>query len=133
MSLLSTPSTACQSPSACMTARSTAYAYFLETMFSKSERDVEEKRSQNGSLWMKFLRLGNLLLLLLPVVRVKLRLKTNSRNMRTMYLSASNRSSLQVRLRCHTVSQAAVTSTNEAAACFVAEKPSSMYCVSKTT
>ena len=30
MSLVSTPSTACKSPSACMIARSSAYAYFLE-------------------------------------------------------------------------------------------------------
>ena len=37
MSLLSTPSTACQSPSTCKIARSSAYAYFLETMFGKSE------------------------------------------------------------------------------------------------
>jgi len=32
ISLVSTPSTACQSPSACMIARSSAYAYFLETV-----------------------------------------------------------------------------------------------------
>jgi len=37
MSLLSTPSTAYQSPTACMIARSSAYAYFLETVFGKSE------------------------------------------------------------------------------------------------
>jgi len=37
LSLLSTPSTACQSPSACMIARSSAYAYFLETVVGKSE------------------------------------------------------------------------------------------------
>jgi len=34
MSLLSISSTACQSPSACMIARSSAYAYFLETVIS---------------------------------------------------------------------------------------------------
>jgi len=37
MSLLSTPSTACQSPSACMIARSSAYAYFLETVVGRLE------------------------------------------------------------------------------------------------
>jgi len=37
MSLVSTPSTACQSPSACMIARSSAYAYFLETVIGRSE------------------------------------------------------------------------------------------------
>jgi len=37
MSLLSTPSTACQSPSACMVARSSAYAYSLETVVGRSE------------------------------------------------------------------------------------------------
>jgi len=37
ISLLSTPSTVCQSPSACMIARSLAYAYFLETVVVKSE------------------------------------------------------------------------------------------------
>jgi len=37
MSLLSTPSTACQSPSACMIARSSAYAYFLEMVVGKLE------------------------------------------------------------------------------------------------
>ena len=37
MSLLSTPSHACQSPSACMIARLLAYAYFLETVAGKSE------------------------------------------------------------------------------------------------
>jgi len=37
MSLLSTPCTACQSPSACMIARSSTYAYFLETVVDRSE------------------------------------------------------------------------------------------------
>jgi len=37
MSLLRVLSTACQSPSACMIARSSAYAYFLETMVGRSE------------------------------------------------------------------------------------------------
>ena len=43
-----------------------------------------------------FLRRRNLLRLLLPVVRVKLRLPTSSMIMRTMCLSGRNRSSLQV-------------------------------------
>jgi len=37
MSLLSTPSTVCQSPSACMIARSLAYVCFLEMVVVKSE------------------------------------------------------------------------------------------------
>jgi len=37
MSLLSTPSTFCQSSSACMNARSLAYAYFMETVVGKAE------------------------------------------------------------------------------------------------
>ena len=37
MSLLSAPSTACQSLSACMIARSSAYAYFLEMVVGRSE------------------------------------------------------------------------------------------------
>jgi len=37
MSLVRIPSTACQSPSACMIARSSAYAYFLETVVDRSE------------------------------------------------------------------------------------------------
>ena len=38
MSMFSTPSTACQYPSACVIARSSAYAYFLETVVGRSER-----------------------------------------------------------------------------------------------
>ena len=37
MFLLSTPSTACQSPSACVIARSSVYAYFLEMVVGRSE------------------------------------------------------------------------------------------------
>jgi len=37
MSLLSTLSTVCQSPSACMVARTLVQAYVLETVFGKSE------------------------------------------------------------------------------------------------
>jgi len=37
MSLFTTPSTVCQSPSACMIARSSAYAYFLEMVIGRSE------------------------------------------------------------------------------------------------
>jgi len=51
MSLLSTPSTAWQSPSACMIARSSPYAYFLEIVVGKIEIDVEEKGRQDRSLW----------------------------------------------------------------------------------
>ena len=49
---------------------------------------------------MPFLRRRNLLRLLLPVVRVKLRLPTSSMITRTMCLSGNDRSDLQVRPRC---------------------------------
>ena len=64
-----------------------------------------------------FLRRRNLLLSFL-VVKVKLRLPTISMIMRTMCLSGSNCSSLQVKPRSHTVSHAAVRSTNTAPAFF---------------
>ena len=51
MSLLSTPSTACQSPSACIIARLSAYAYFLESGWQVGDVDVEEKGCQDRSLW----------------------------------------------------------------------------------
>ena len=38
VSLPSTPSTACQSPSACRIGRSSAYAYILETVIGRSEK-----------------------------------------------------------------------------------------------
>ena len=41
MSLLITPSNACQSPSACMIARLSGYAYFLETVVGWQVRDVQ--------------------------------------------------------------------------------------------
>jgi len=66
--------------------------------------DVEEKGRQDRSRGTPFLRYRNLFLLLFPVVRVKLRLPTISMIMRTMRLSGRNRSSLQVRPWCHTVS-----------------------------
>ena len=44
MSLLSTPSIACQSQLACMIARSSVYAYFLETMFGRSEMEMLKRR-----------------------------------------------------------------------------------------
>ena len=53
----------------------------------------------------------NLLRLPLPAVRMKLRLPTISIITRTMCLSGSNRSSLQVRPRCHAVLYAALGST----------------------
>ena len=49
MSLLSTPSTTSQSPSACMIARSTAYAYFLEMVVDRSEMQILKRRAR--SLW----------------------------------------------------------------------------------
>jgi len=104
MSLVSTPSTACQSSSACMIARSSAYAYFLEVV-GRSEIEVLKRwGARTDPCGTLFLRRRNLLLLLFPVVRVKLRLSTISMIMRTMCLSESNCSSMQVRLQCHTVS-----------------------------
>jgi len=66
------------------------------------------------------------------VVRIKLRLSTISMIMLTICQSGSNRSSSQVRARCHTVLQVAVKSTNTAPD-FFAEKLSSMSCVSRVT
>jgi len=71
MSLLSTPSTLYQSPSACMIARSSVYAYFLETVVVRGV-DVEEKGYKKRPYGMPFLRRRNLLGLPLAVVRVKL-------------------------------------------------------------
>ena len=54
MSSLSNPSNACQSPLACMVARSSAYTYFLKSEDSGWQvRDVnvEEKGCQKESLW----------------------------------------------------------------------------------
>ena len=50
MSLFNAPSSACQFPSACMIARSSAYAYFLETVWKVRDVDVEEKMRQDRSL-----------------------------------------------------------------------------------
>jgi len=73
MSLVSTPSTACQSPSACIIVGSSTYAYFLETVvWQVGGVGVEEKERQDRSLWDAFLRHRNLLLLPFPVVSVKL-------------------------------------------------------------
>ena len=52
MSLLSTPSTACQSPPAGMIVRSSAYTYFLETAVGRPEMSTLNRRGcQDGSLW----------------------------------------------------------------------------------
>jgi len=51
LSLHSTPSTACQSPSARMIARSSAYAYFLEMVVGRSEMQMLKRRVENRSLW----------------------------------------------------------------------------------
>jgi len=105
MSLVSAPSTACQSPSACMIARSSAYAYFLEMVVGRLEM---QRFNSNGSrtdpCGTSFLRRPNVFLWPFPVVRVKLRLPAISMIMWTMCQSVSNRSSLQVRPRSHTVS-----------------------------
>jgi len=104
MSLLSVPSTACQSPSACMMARSSAYEKFLEMVVGRSEMQMLNSRgARTDPCGIPFLRRRNLLLWQFPVVRVKLRLPTISLIMWTMCLSGSNCSSLQVRPWCHTV------------------------------
>ena len=73
MSLLSTPSTASQSPSACMIAWSSAYAYFLETVAGRSEVKMLNRRgARTDPCGTPFLRRRNLLLWPFPVVRVKL-------------------------------------------------------------
>jgi len=103
ISLLSIPSTVCQPP--CMIARSSVYAYFLERVIGKSEVYMWKRRgAKTDSFGKLFLRCRNLLHLLLLVIRVRLRLPTISMIMRTMCLSGRNRSNLQVRPRCHTVS-----------------------------
>jgi len=87
-----------------MTARSSAYAYFLETVVGKSEVYMLERRgAKTDPCGMPFLRHHNLLRLLPPVVRVKLRLPTSSMIMRTMCLSGSNRRSLKMRPRYRNV------------------------------
>jgi len=128
-----TPSTACQSPSACMITRSSAYAYFLETVMGRSEMWMLKRRGAvTDPSGTPFLRYRNLFRMPFLVVRVKLQLPTISMIMWTMCLSGSSCSSLQVRRRCHTVSWAAVRSTNTPLA-FLAEKLFSMSCVSRVT
>ena len=65
-----------------------------------------------------FFRFRSLLGLLSPVVKVKFLFRTGSLIIWTMCLSARSLRSLQVRLRCQTVSYAAVRSTNTAPAFF---------------
>ena len=50
MSLLRSPSTVCLSPSACMIARSSAYAYSLRVGWQVRDVDVEEKEHQDRFL-----------------------------------------------------------------------------------
>ena len=107
MSLLSIPSTACQWPSAYMITRSSAYAYSLGTVVGRSEVQVLKRRgARTNPCGKSFLRRRNLLRLPLPVW-VMLRLPTRSIITRTMYVSGSNRSRLQMRPWCHAVSWAA--------------------------
>jgi len=79
-----------------MIARSSAYAYFLETIIGQvRDVNVEEKGCQENPCGTTFLKDHNLLRL--PVVGVKVRLPTISMIMQAMCSSGSNRSSLQVR------------------------------------
>ena len=134
MSLLSAPSVACQSPSACMMARSSAHAYFLEMVVGRSEMWMLNSRgARTYPRGTPFLRRRDLLLWPFLVVSVKLRLPTISMIMWTMCLSGKNHSSLQLRWRCHTVSEAAVWLTNTAPAFFLSEKLSAMSCVNRVT
>jgi len=133
MSLLSTPSTACQSPSVCMIAKSSVYAYFLETVVGRSEMQMLKGRgARTDPCEMPFLRRRNLLLGPFPVVRVKLQLPTISMIMRTMCSSCSSCSSLQARLnatQCRRLlwdRQTQLWSSSQ-------PKLSSMSCVSKVT
>jgi len=59
MSLLTIPSTACQSSLACIMGRSSAYAYFLETVDGRSEMKRKGARIDPGGT--PFLRRRNLL------------------------------------------------------------------------
>jgi len=78
-------------------ARSLAYAYYLETVVGKSEVLMLNRRGdRTNPLGMPFSRCHILLRLPLAVVREKLQLPTGSVINRTMRLSGSNRSDLQV-------------------------------------
>ena len=52
MSLVSTPSTACLSPSACRIDRSSAYAYFLETVVGRSEMVLKRKGARQCRIYL---------------------------------------------------------------------------------
>ena len=105
--------------------------------------DIEEKGRQNRSLWDAVLEASKPAPFTVSVGKGETAIANYLQPSpmplpsisitRTMYLSGSNRSSLQVRPRCHTVLLAAVRSTNTAAAFFLAEKLSSMSCVSRVT
>ena len=104
LSLLSAPSTACQSPSAYMLAGSSAYAYFLEMVVGRSDMQMLKRRyTRTDQCGIPFLRCRYLVFWPFLVVKVKLWLPTISMMMWTMCLSGSNCSSLQVRPWCHTV------------------------------
>jgi len=85
MSLLSTPFTACPSPSVSMIARSSKYAYFVRWWLASQVFMLKRRGARMDH--------RNLLRLRLLMVRVKLRLPTRSTNMQTMCLLGSNRSS----------------------------------------
>ena len=57
MSLVSTPSTACRSPSACMIAKSSGYAYFLEKVVGRSEmKMLKRRRARTDPCWYAVLK-----------------------------------------------------------------------------
>ena len=78
-----------------------------------------------------FSRRRKLLWLSQPVVGVKLRLQTSFMIIEILRLSGRRCITMQVRPRCHTVSQAAVKSTNTAAAFSSAEKLFSIFSVKR--
>jgi len=84
-----------------MIARSLAHAYVLETVVGKSEMQSMKRmgtRTNPCWTWTPFLRRRNLLSLPLAVVRAKVRLPTSSMIKRTVRLSGSNRTNLQVQV-----------------------------------
>jgi len=135
MSLLSTPSTACQSLSACMIARLSAYAFFLETVVGRSEIQMLKRRgARTDPYGTPFLRRRNLLRVPFPVLRVKLQLPTSPWSYGACVYQVAipaacwwGHDAIQCRrLLWHRQTQLRPSS-------FLAEKLSSMSCVSRVT
>ena len=96
MSLLRAPSTACQSTPACMFARSSAYAYFLEIVVGKWEVQMLKRRgAKTDPCATPFWDVVNCFVCFYRWLRVKLQLPIISMIMRNMCLTGSNRSNLR--------------------------------------